>query len=284
MLETTVTKAARSGKLETLVLPAADGGSIHCISAGSGPTVVLAHGFLLDVTAYQPIFDQLVQRGYRVVAFDQRGHGRSRDGSAGSSPAAAVSDYHVVLEHFGSAREEGATLVGHSMGGFLGLLFCLQYPEQMRGLKRLVLLGANAGAVAHGSLSNKLQMPLLEAGILPKLWRVPGLGHSLMKPLFGQNMQPEWLEATRQMLIRQDIQRTLPLMRAMNHENYYDKLSAITVETRVVCGQLDRTCPSWHSERLAKELPNARGRWLPGIGHMLGFEAPDAIINAITEP
>ena len=280
MLENTVTIAASGGKVQTAHLPAADGGSIHCISAGSGPTVILAHGFLLDVSSYQPIFDRLVQRGYRVVAFDQRGHGGSRDGSAGTSPAAAVSDYHVVLEHFGT---EGATIVGHSMGGFLGLLFCLQYPEQMRRLRRLVLLGANAGGVAHGSLSNKIQMPLLEAGILPKLWRVPGLGQSLMKPLFGQKQEPQWLERTRKMLISQDVRRTLPLMRAMNHENYYDKLSAITVEARIVCGRLDRTCPSWHSERLSKELPNARGRWLPGIGHMLGFEAPDEIISAITE-
>src|SRR5687767_1107978 len=105
MLENTATTAAHSGKLTTSDLPAADGGSIHCISAGSGPTVLLAHGFLLDVSSYQPIFDQLVGRGYRVVAFDQRGHGGSRDGSAGTSPAAAVSDYHVVLEHFGT---EGA--------------------------------------------------------------------------------------------------------------------------------------------------------------------------------
>jgi non-heme chloroperoxidase len=280
MLENTITPAAPSGKITTLDLPAADGGSIHCISAGSGPTVLLAHGFLLDVTSYQPIFDQLVQRGYRVVAFDQRGHGGSRDGSAGSGPAAAVSDYHVVLEHFGT---EGATLVGHSMGGFLGLLFCLQYPEQMRRLRRLVLLGANAGGVAHGSMSNKIQMPLLEIGLLPKLWRVPGLGQALMKPLFGLKQDPAWLELTRKMLISQDLPRTLTLMRAMNHENYYDKLGAITVEARIVCGQLDRTCPSWHSERLSKELPNARGRWLPGIGHMLGYEAPDEIIRAITE-
>lgn len=279
MLENTVTTAAASGKLTVSDLPAADGGSIHCISLGTGPTVLLAHGFLLDHRAFQPIIDQLVARGYRVVAFDQRGHGGSREGSAGTGPAAAVSDYHVLLEHFGI---EGATLVGHSMGGFLSLLYCLQYPDQMRRLRRLVLLGANAGAVAQGSLSNKIQMPLLELGLLPKLWRVPGLGASLMKPLFGKRQDPEWLERTRQMLIGQDLPRTLPLMRAMNHENYYDKLKAITVPARIVCGELDRTCPSWHSQRLSSELPNAHGRWLPGIGHMLGYEAPEAIIEAIT--
>lgn len=279
MLENTVATTT-GGRVIELQLPAADGGSIHCISAGTGPTVLLAHGFLLDLSAFRPIFDQLVQRGYRVVAFDQRGHADSRDGSAGSGPAAAVSDYHVLLEHFGV---ENATLVGHSMGGFLGLLYCLQYPEQMKRLRRLVLLGANAGAVSQGSLANKLQMPLVESGILPRLWRMPNLGRSLMKPLFGRRQDRQWLELTRKMLIRQDVGRTLPLMRAMANENYYGKLSQITVETRVVCGEMDRTCPAWHSERLGKELPNARNRWLPGAGHMLGYEAPDAIISAITE-
>ena len=280
MLENTVVSNSTGGKVNELDLPAADGGRIHCISAGTGPTVLLAHGFMVDLTSYRPIFDQLVQRGYRVVAFDQRGHAQSREGSAGTSPAAAVSDYHMLLEHFGV---EGATIVGHSMGGFLALLYCLQYPEEMRRLRRLVLLGANAGAVSKGSLSNKIQMPLIESGLLPRLWRMPRLGRELMKPLFGHKQDPEWLELTRKMLIRNDASRALPLMRAMASEDYYSKLGAITVEARVVCGELDRTCPSWHSERLGKELPNARNRWLPGAGHMLGYEAPDAIISAITE-
>ena len=261
-------------------LPAADGGSIHVLSAGTGPTLLLAHGFLLDVSMWKPVFERLVQHGYRVVAFDQRGHGRSRDGSAGTSTAAAIEDYRVVLDHFGA---DGATLVGHSMGGFLGLLFCAQYPEHTQRVRRLVLLGANAGAVAEGSPGNKLQMPLIESGLLPKVWRMPTLGRALMKPLFGRKPKPEWLELTRQMLISQTVPRTLPLMRAMSLENHYAELSRIAVETRVLCGELDRTCPAWHSERLGKELPNARNRWLPGAGHMLGFEAPDAIISAITE-
>jgi pimeloyl-ACP methyl ester carboxylesterase len=112
---------------------------------------------------------------------------------------------------------------------------------------------------------------------------MPRVGRELMKPLFGRRQDPEWLELTRKMLIRTDASRVLPLMRAMSNEDYYGKLSEITVETRVLCGELDRTCPAWHSERLGKELPNARNRWLPGAGHMLGYEAPDAIISAITE-
>ena len=87
------------------------------------------------------------------------------------------------------------------------------------------------------------------------------------------------------MIARQDVSRTLPLMRAMAHDNHYDRLCDLQLaETRIVCGELDRTCPAWHSRRLAEEIPRATSRWLPNIGHMLNFEAPEAIVNAVIEP
>jgi non-heme chloroperoxidase len=259
-------------------LPAADAGRIHCISLGSGPTLLLAHGYLLDVSLWRPLSARLASAGYRVVSFDQRGHAASRDGRDGCSVDAAIADYATVLQHFGA---DGATLVGHSMGGFLGLQFCLRYPELTRRMRRLVLLGANAGSVAEGSLSNRLQIPLLRMGLIPKLWRIPSVGRALVKPLFGRDPDPGWLESTRQMLIGQTVTRSLPLLHAMCYENHYARLGELSVPTRVLCGELDRTCPAWHSRRLAEELPNAKGTWLPGIGHMLPFEAADAVYEAI---
>jgi non-heme chloroperoxidase len=267
--------------MEQHELRAPDGGSIHCMSAGEGPTLLLAHGFLLDLSMYAAIVPTLVGAGYRVISFDQRGHGASREGSAGVSPESAADDYRVLLDHFGG---DGATLVGHSMGGFLGLIFLLRHPEHARRLRRLVLLGSNAGAVAVGSLQNRLQMPLVESGIMPRLWRIPSVGRALMKPLFGTRCETRWLEETRQLIARQDVPRTLPLMRAMSHDNHYDRLRDIPVETRIVCGERDRTCPAWHSHRLGEEIPRATTRWLPGIGHMLNYEAPQAIVSAIVEP
>lgn len=272
--------AGGANTVEEHHIPAADGGSIHCVSAGRGPTVLLAHGFLLDLSMYDPIFARLVERGYHVVAFDQRGHAGSRDGAAGCTPAAAVEDYRVLLDHFGA---DGTTLVGHSMGGFFSVLTCLRYPKHMQRLRRLVLLGANAGAVGEGSLPNKLQMPLIESGLMPKLWRMPRVGRALTAQLFGRKRDPEWVERTRQMLISQTVSRTLPLMRAMSNDNHYDRLHELTVETVVVCGDQDRTCPAWHSERLGREIPHAKNRWLPGVGHMLGYEAPEEVLAAITE-
>ncbi|MET0389322.1 MAG: alpha/beta hydrolase [Polyangiales bacterium] len=267
-------------RAEALSIPAADGGSIYCVHAGRGPTVLLAHGYLLDLTVFNPLFQRLVDAGFHVVAFDQRGHGRSHEGTAGCSASAAAADYRSVLERFGV---EDATLVGHSMGGFLALRYCLDHPQSAARLRRLVLLGANAGTVAVGSLANRLQIPLLELGVMPQLWRRPRVGRALVKQLFGARAELAWLEDTRAMLLRQSVARSLPLLRAMCYDDLYPRLTEIPVPVHVLCGELDRTCPTWHSQRLSQQLSAASYRHLPGLGHMLPYEAPDAVFAAISD-
>ena len=261
------------------IVAGADGSRIHCVHAGSGPSVVLAHGYLLDNSYYEVVFRALVEAGHHVIAFDQRGHGRSQAGSAGHGSAAAASDYGAVLDHF--AIERGV-LVAHSMGGFLALRFCLQQPElAKRRLRRLVLLGANAGGMAARSLENRLQVPMIKSGLLSVLWRTPGIGPAMVAGLFGSAPDPRCVELTRAMLLRQDVQRSLPLLHAMRDESYHDRLGEISIQVRVLCGELDRTCPPSHSRRIGQALPNASNHWLPGKGHMLAYEAPDAVVEAV---
>jgi pimeloyl-ACP methyl ester carboxylesterase len=167
------------------------------------------------------------------------------------------------------------------MGAFIALLFCIEHPDAAKRLKRLVLLGANAGAVAEGSLQNRLQIPLLRTGVMPHLWRVPPIGNALVRQLFGRDPDLAFVENTRAMLVRQDVRRSLPLLHAMCYENYYEKLRDIPLETIVLCGELDRTCPPWHSRQLSSSLPRATLRWLPEVGHMLMYEAPQAVLDAV---
>jgi non-heme chloroperoxidase len=261
------------------VVRGADGSRIHCVHAGTGPSVVLAHGYLLELGAYDLVFGELVRAGYHVIAFDQRGHGRSQAGSDGHGSAAAASDYGAVLEHF-DVRD--GILVAHSMGSFLGLVFCLRHGAlAVRRLRRLVVLGGTGGVVGNGNLQTRLQVPLLKSGLVKALWRFPPTGRAFVSQLFGEKADPHFVELTRAMLLRQDLRLSLPLLHALTHESYYDHLHDIPIETRVICGELDRTCPPVHSRRLAAALPNATAQWLPGIGHMLGYEAPDVIVQAV---
>ena len=71
------------------------------------------------------------------------------------------------------------------------------------------------------------------------------------------------------------------MLNAMLHDDHYPRLGQIAVPTLLLCGTLDRTCPAWHSRELARRIPGAEATWLDGKGHMLMFEAPDAIIETI---
>ena len=261
-------------------IASADGGSIRCAHAGQGPSVVLAHGYLLDLAVYTLVFEELVARGYRVIAFDQRAHGESRPGTQGCTPSAAATDYRQVLEH---CDVRDAILVAHSMGAFLALLFCLQQrPCAQHRLSRLVLLGGNAGAVAQGSLQNRLQIPFLKSGLLRPLWGFAPTGRALIGQLFGDAPDPEQVEATRQIILRQSVAPSLPLLRSMVHDSHYAQLPEVPVPAQILCGQLDRTCPRWHSERLAAGIPGSRATWIEHAGHMLSYEAPGRVVAAVT--
>jgi len=274
---TDVSQSLPRGDVQVIERP--DGTRLFTISAGAGPTVVLAHGYLLDVSVYTQVFARLVETGHRVIAFDQRGHGRSSIGSDGLGPQALASDYRALLEHYGV---QDGSFVAHSMAGFLSVVFCLQQPEAARKhLSRLVLLGANAGAVARGSAQNKLQVPLLKSGVLRWLWRTPGVGQAMVRQLFGADPAPQHVEHTRQVLLSQRVDLTWPMLNAMLDDDHYDRLSEIPVPAVVLCGTQDRTCPAWHSRELAGRIHGAESVWLEGKGHMLMLEAPDAIVDHV---
>jgi non-heme chloroperoxidase len=92
----------------------ADGTELYYKDWGSGPVVTFSHGWPLSADAWDGQLLFLAQNGYRVVAHDRRGHGRSSQPSAGNDMDGYADDLAAVIE----ALDLGdATLVGHSTGG-----------------------------------------------------------------------------------------------------------------------------------------------------------------------
>ncbi len=106
-------------------------------SGGAGPAVVLSHGYLMD----QSMFDAQVAAlapEYRVITWDQRGHG----GTPALGPFSywdSARDVLALLDHLGIER---AALAGMSQGGFLSLRAAMLAPQWVRGL---ILIGSQAG-------------------------------------------------------------------------------------------------------------------------------------------
>lgn len=255
-----------------------DGTVLHAVSEGSGPTVVLVHGFAISMFEWNILWAKL--RGtHRLIAYDHRGHGSSTIGSEGISSSSMAADLVAVLEHF---DVQDGVLVGHSMGGFISIVALLEQAERIQPrLRHAVIMASFAGDVGNGSPQNRLQIPLIQWGILPAIVGNPVLGGAFGISLFGTQPAPSQVETFRWDFARQRHSSLVPILKAFLHENHYPRLGEIAVPCTIVCGEQDNTTPPQHSEWLTKGVKNGRFIRIPQVGHVLNWEAPDRIIEVI---
>src|SRR5437899_8990281 len=91
-----------------------DGTQIHYKDWGKGPVVTFSHGWPLSADAWDGQMLFLAQNGFRVVAHDRRGHGRSSQPASGNDMDGDADDLAAVIE---ALDLRDVTLVGHSTGG-----------------------------------------------------------------------------------------------------------------------------------------------------------------------
>src|SRR3972149_7073696 len=142
-----------------------DGVRIAYIDEGEGEPILLIHGFASNVAAN--LRDArggraLTEAGRRVIAYDNRGHGRSEklyDPSLYGAPIMAE-DARRLLDHLGVAR---ADVMGYSMGARVAAFLVFNHPRRVRSL---VLAGAGInlvrGMVGTGPIAKALEAPRIE--------------------------------------------------------------------------------------------------------------------------
>jgi pimeloyl-ACP methyl ester carboxylesterase len=264
-------------------LPGADGGSIHVVSRGDGPPIVLSHGVTLSVRTWVKQMQSLPEAGFRTIAFDHRGHGESTVGSQGHTLDTLADDFRAVVEGL-DLRD--AVLVGHSMGGIAIQLFCLRHPEiAAERVAGIVLLCT----MAHTALSaNKRLLTLVDwlANVTPEAGRVLGfdnLGLLMARIGFGRNPQPSHVELTRQMILACAPETRKAAPSVLLGLDLTAELPRISVPTLVIGGTNDVITPPAESRRIARLVPGARLEMLEGSGHMAMLEQADAVDRLIAE-
>jgi pimeloyl-ACP methyl ester carboxylesterase len=146
---------------------------------GEGPPIVLLHGLSATRRNVVQGSRHLVKRGYRLIAYDARGHGASSPAST-YDYAALVDDLEGVLEQL---ELERSALVGSSMGAATALAFALEHPERVAALVQITPgYAGQARAAADGQAWENLASQLERAGVegfveealpdrLPERWR-----------------------------------------------------------------------------------------------------------------
>jgi pimeloyl-ACP methyl ester carboxylesterase len=150
-----------------------DGTRIHYMDQGSGEPVLLIHGLTLDIETgwLQPgIVAALRNQGYRVVAYDTRGHGKSdRPHDPAAYGPSETEDAIRLLDHLGIDR---AHVVGWSRGGFLANRIAARHPERVQTLTLggWGESGQNDGAIPEPGRSQTAA--ILEAGDFHTMVRI----------------------------------------------------------------------------------------------------------------
>jgi pimeloyl-ACP methyl ester carboxylesterase len=107
-----------------------NGTTLHYVRGGTGPAVILLHGFPQDWSAFRKIMPRLARK-FTVVAVDLRGVGRSAATPGGYDAANMAEDIHQLARHLELGR---VYVAGHDIGGMVAYAFARVYPNATRGV------------------------------------------------------------------------------------------------------------------------------------------------------
>ncbi|WP_152051928.1 alpha/beta fold hydrolase [Tautonia marina] len=241
---------------------------------GTGPVVVLLHGFPLDRTMWSSQLGMLSNH-HRVIAPDLRGHGQSPTPPGPYRMEDMAAD---VIETLDAARVEPPYVVGGlSMGGYVALAMAERYPDRLRGL---ILLNTRAGADSPEAAANReaKATALEQEGSTESLAAMV----ELLIPETTRNSRPELVDQVVAM-----IRQTSPIgaagaLRGMAmRPDRLDVLRRLAVPLRVIAGADDAIVPEAEAQVMAEATPQGDLIVIPGAGHLTPLETPGATNTAI---
>ncbi len=260
------------------------------------PTVVLAHGFTLNLTSWCFQRRALVDAGYRVVLYDQRSHGVSESGDREHTSIDQLGkDLRSVISTV--APEGPLVLVGHSMGGMTIMSLAGQYPDLVeRRVKGVALIATSAGGVGLVSVGFGKILDLFVVRFGPsllvnlssrrRLWRgMRRVGREVeMRATqsygFGTPVSKELLAYTSDVIFSTPLDTIASFLPHLDELDVREALVGLSnTSVVVVNGTVDELTPASHSEDIVARLPHAEHVVIPGAGHMLPLERP-TVVNA----
>ena len=279
-----------------------DGVSLHVeidepdadVAGHDKPTVVFSHGFCLTLESWVLQRKALVRDGYRVVAWEQRGHGRSGRGTEASCDIDQLGrDLYRVLEE--AAPEGPLVLIGHSMGGMTMMAMADQHSDLVRD--RVVASafvatsagGAQLVSLGFGKYFGKL-VGRFGPGVLDRLSSRPGLVRSALRAgrdieeflverwSFASPVPPAAVRLTSDMIFGTALDVMADFLPTFDRHDKRDALIHFHgVEVLVLNGVRDVLTPPDHSEEIVRLVPGAEHVVIEEAGHIIMLEHPEVL-------
>jgi 2-succinyl-6-hydroxy-2,4-cyclohexadiene-1-carboxylate synthase len=234
-------------------------------------TVVLLHGFAGTGRAWDPVAQRLDRERYTALAPDLRGHGDARD----ARPVSFTGCVQDVV----AAAPARFVLCGYSMGGRIALHVALAAPERV---ERLVLVATTAGIEDEGARAARRADDERLAAFAEGASIEAFADRWAAQPLFA-GTPADAARIWREDLLRNDPGALAAALRGIGSgsmQPLWDRLGELTMPATVLVGSRDAKFMAL-GERLAAGLPAGELVAVPGSGHGLPREAPEAIVAAL---
>jgi 2-succinyl-6-hydroxy-2,4-cyclohexadiene-1-carboxylate synthase len=229
--------------------------------------VVLVHGFTQTLASWEVVGERLGGRR-EVVRVDLPGHGGSGGVRVGFGEAAGL---------VGAAGGAG-TYVGYSLGGRLCLRLALDRPDLVEGL---VLIGASPGIADPGGRAERRAADDTLAGRLEREGVPAFLDRWLAGPLFASLPAEAAGRAERLANTAEGLAYALRRLGTGTQEPLWDRLAGLRPPALLVAGERDAKFTAVARQMAAAIGPTARVAVVPGAGHTVHLERPDATATLI---
>ena len=235
------------------------------------PTVVFVHGAANDHSVWAWQSRYFAHHGANALAVDLPGHGRS-EGDALPSVEAIADWIPALLDTAGIAR---AAVVGHSLGALAALECAARHPDRV---DRIALLGP--------AIPMPVSDELLEAAgrnehVAYEL--INGWSFSARRQQGGNAVPGIWMTGNALRIMERSRPHVLAtdLLACHRYANGLAAAAAVRCPALVMTGSRDLMAPPKNAQALIEALPGARVVALPGCGHALMAEEPDAVLDAL---
>ena len=238
-----------------------NGARLHYREEGSGPPLVLIHGFGSSEVDWELQVPALKDR-YRMIMPDLRGFGQSSKDVGPHCMEQLVSDLRALLEHL---EIERFSLLGYSLGGVVSFAFSVEEPER---IERLILVNTWP-SFRPTTLRKKwevfMRRTLVRMSGMDKMAKVLG------KRLFPEEGQELLRSTFEERYAKNDKSVYLELLQTLPTWSVRDQIGGLTMPTLVIGAEHDYT-PHSEKEAYVADMPNATLELVEGSRHGTPFD------------
>ena len=244
---------------------------------GSGPPVVLIHGMVNSSRHWRDVAERLAER-HTVIAPDLIGHGDSATPRGDYSLGAHATVIRDLLSALGI---EKATMVGHSLGGGIAMVYFWQFPERV---ERLALISSGGLGEEVSPMLRSVAIPVYRGGIdlfanrfvIRMLNALGTQGRNIaraMRPLDSPGKRRAFLQTLRSVI---DVRG--------QRVSATDRLYLIgDTPMLIMWGDRDHTIPIEHGLAAHAAIPHSRFVTIPGAAHFPHIDDPEAVATALAD-